>query len=67
MKTIVAWTDDRATFDQAFAACREAGVDQFVWHEKRYTTKLVEEVQTPKISVITRISEEFEYSPNEEG
>jgi len=67
MKTIVAWTDDRATFDQAFAACREADVDQFVWHEKRYTTKLVEEVHNPKIAVITRIFEEHEYSPNEDG
>jgi len=50
----VAFIRPGVDFDEAFAAARDAGVDQFHWRDRRYTTKRTDD-PLPELPVITCI------------
>lgn len=54
----VALGDSAASFDDVFAAARNAGVDEFDWRGKRYHTLLIDECSPTKRNPILNIVEE---------
>jgi hypothetical protein len=54
----VAYTRQDASFDEAFAASRSAGADQFVWRGQRYHTRRADDPKPHKLPVITRMEEQ---------
>lgn len=54
----MAETSPKASFDQAFAAAREAGCDEFIWRGNRYHTRRTDDPKPQGEPVIERIVED---------